>query len=43
MVVPIELLLETPYFCTVTKTNKDPQALKKGPNRDPTFCEIGTQ
>ena len=37
MVVPIELLLETPYFCTVTKTNKDPQATNKDPlwnNRD---------
>ena len=27
------------YKCTASKTNKDPQALREGPNKDPFFVK----
>ena len=37
------IAISPPIISTVTQTNRDPQALKRGPNRDLTFREIGTQ
>ena len=40
--VELEFILKY-NFSTVPETNRDPQLLKLGSNRDPTFCEIRTQ